>query len=159
MPMRSWTTLALVLWLSIAGAAYPAEPPGVLSGSLAVDAADRRAPRALFPADLFARTELFFGSLKPDGSMVSEDEFLTFLDEHITPRFPNGLTLLTGLGQFLTSQGVIIQEQSRLLILLYPVEERRATSEQIELIRTEYKQTFEQEAVLRADRCCEWVGF
>jgi hypothetical protein len=159
MPLRSWTTLVLVVWLSLAGAAYPAEPPGAPSGSFRVDAADGRAARALFPADLFARTELFFGSLKPDGSMVSEEAFLTFLDEHITPRFPNGLTLLTGLGQFLTSQGVIIQEQSRLLILLYPVEERRDNTEKIEQIRAAYKQTFEQESVLRADRCCEWVGF
>jgi Protein of unknown function (DUF3574) len=159
MPMRSWLTLALLLCLSMAGAAYPAEPPRAPSGPFAVDATDERAMRALFPADLFARTELFFGSLKPDGSMVSEEAFLTFLDEHITPRFPNGLTLLTGLGQFLTSQGVIIQEQSRLLILLYPVEERRANSEKVEQIRTEYKEAFEQESVLRADRCCEWVGF
>jgi hypothetical protein len=159
MPLRSRTTLALVLWLSLAGAAYPAELPRAPSGSVAMDAADGRATRALFPADLFARTELFFGSLKPDGSMVSEDEFLSFLDEHITPRFPNGLTLLTGLGQFLTSQGVIIQEQSRLLILLYPVEERRASSENVEEIRAAYKRAFAQESVLRADRCCEWVGF
>jgi len=44
----------------------------------------------------FARTELFFGSAKPDGSAVTEEEFSTFLDQVITPRFPDGLTLLTG---------------------------------------------------------------
>jgi Protein of unknown function (DUF3574) len=159
MPMRSWLTLALLLCLSLAGAAYPAEPSGAPSGSFAVDATDGRAMRALFPADLFARTELFFGSLKPDGSMVSEEAFLTFLDEHITPRFPNGLTLLTGLGQFLNAKGVIIQAPSRLLILLYPVEEWQDSSEKIEQIREQYKRMFEQESVLRADRCCELVGF
>jgi hypothetical protein len=114
---------------------------------------------SLFPATLFTRTELFFGSLKPDGSLVSEEAFLGFLDAEITPRFPNGLTLLTGLGQFLNAKGVIIQEPSRLLILLYPVDEWQDSSEKIEQIREQYKQMFEQESVLRADRCCELVGF
>jgi hypothetical protein len=151
--------LTLVLWLGLAAAVSAAEPPGAPSRSFAAPAIDGNTAPMLFPADLFTRTELFFGSLKPDGSMVSETEFLTFLDKHITPRFPDGLTLLTGLGQFLNAQGVIIQEQSRLLILLYPVEELRANNEKIEQIRTEYKEAFAQESVLQADRCCEWVGF
>jgi len=37
---------------------------------------------------LFSRTELFFGRAKPDGSMVSDEEFRNFLDEIITPDFP-----------------------------------------------------------------------
>ena len=90
---------------------------------------------------------------------MSEEAFLGFLDAEITPRFPNGLTLLAGLGQFLNAKGVIIQEPSRLLILLYPVEEWEDSSEKIEQIREQYKQMFEQESVLRADRCCELVGF
>jgi hypothetical protein len=155
--MRSLATVALVLWLSVTGAASAAEPSASPSESPAADGS--RTTLALFPATLFTRTELFFGSLKPDGSLVSEEAFLGFLDAEITPRFPNGLTLLTGLGQFLNAQGVIIQEPSRLLILLYPVEEWQDSSEKIEQIREQYKQMFEQESVLRADRCCELVGF
>ena len=49
---------------------------------------------------LFARTELFFGTAKPDGTAVTDEAFSTFLDEQITPRFPDGLTLLKGDGQF-----------------------------------------------------------
>ena len=55
----------------------------------------------------FARTELFFGKAKPDGSMVTDEEFRAFLDEVITPRFPNGLTMLSGAGQFRGSSGMI----------------------------------------------------
>jgi Protein of unknown function (DUF3574) len=149
--------VAFVIWLSVAGAASAADPLG--SPSMSPAAESSSATLALFPASLFTRTELFFGSLKPDGSMVSEEAFLRFLDAEITPRFPNGLTLLTGLGQFLTAQGIMIQEASRLLILLYPVEERPDKNEQIEQIREKYKQIFQQESVLRADRCCEFVGF
>jgi Protein of unknown function (DUF3574) len=155
--MRSLATVALVLWLSGTGAASAAEPWASPSESPATDGG--RTTLTLFPATLFIRTELFFGSLKPDGSLVSEEAFLTFLDAEITPRFPNGLTLLTGLGQFLNAQGVIIQEPSQLLILLYPVGERRDSSEKIEQIRGRYKRMFDQESVLRADRCCELVGF
>jgi hypothetical protein len=155
--MQSLATVAFVIWLSVAGAASAADPLG--SPSMSPAAESSSATLALFPASLFTRTELFFGSLKPDGSMVSEEAFLRFLDAEITPRFPNGLTLLTGLGQFLTAQGIMIQEASRLLILLYPVEERPDKNEQIEQIREKYKQIFQQESVLRADRCCEFVGF
>jgi hypothetical protein len=69
----------------------------------------------------------------------------------ITPRFPDGLTLLSGHGQFRNSAGVIVEEKSFLLILLYPVEDFRASSRRIERIRTLYKERFQQESVLRAD--------
>ncbi len=98
----------------------------------------------------FARTELFFGSSKQDGSMVSDEEFERFLKREITPRFPNGLTLLVGTGQFKNSKGEMIQERSRLLILLYPFGES-GSSERIEQIRDAYKSAFRQESVLRAD--------
>ena len=150
--------LTLVIWLGVSGAAFTAELPSMSSERLAA-AEDASITRPLFPADLFARTELFFGSLRTDKPPVSEQDFLGFLNDTITPLFPNGLTLLMGLGQFLNSQGVIQQEQSWLLILLYPAGERRDNSGKIEEIRDAYKKAFEQESVLRSDRCCELVGF
>ena len=106
--------------------------------------------RARKVGDKWARTELFFGSLKPDGTSVTEQEFQQFLNEEITPRFPDGLTLLTGLGQFRGSSGQVIQERSMLLILLYP-KQTKETNELIEEIREEYKRLFQQESVLRVD--------
>src|SRR5262245_20034140 len=50
-------------------------------------------------AEPFIRTELYFGTAKPDG-VVTDEEFHLFLDTEITPRFPDGLTLLKGDGQF-----------------------------------------------------------
>jgi Protein of unknown function (DUF3574) len=112
-----------------------------------------------FVGELFVRTELYFGSLKPDKTHVTKEDFELFLHDVITPLFPDGLTLLTGLGQFRTASGETIQERSRLLILLYPVEDRQDRSEKIETIRRLYKEHFQQESVLRVDRCCEPVGF
>ena len=102
------------------------------------------------PAEIWQRTELYFGSAKPDGSVVTEAQFMQFVDTVITPRFPDGLSLLTGYGQFRNSAGVIVRERSMELILLYPFSMRDA-NRKIEEIRTAYKLTFQQESVLRVD--------
>jgi Protein of unknown function (DUF3574) len=98
----------------------------------------------------FYRTELYFGSERPDGSEVTEQELERFVDDEVTPRFPDGLTLLTGEGQFRDSSGEIIEEHSYVLILLYPPNDKEANAE-IEEIREDYKRAFEQESVLRVD--------
>ncbi len=100
-------------------------------------------------AEPVTRTELFFGSAKPDGSTVTEDDFGSFLDEEIAPRFPDGLTLLVGSGQF--KHGArIVRERSFVLILLQP-RPTPASSSNIEAIRQAYKTRFAQDSVLRVD--------
>lgn len=98
---------------------------------------------------MVARTELFLGRSKPSGATVSDTELSRFIDREVTPRFPDGLTLLTGNGQFKNSTGVVIKERSSLLIVLYPVSDDRNTA--IEGIRQAYRTTFQQESVLRVD--------
>ena len=99
--------------------------------------------------DLFIRTELFFGLGRANGPDVTEAEFRMFLEEEVTPRFPDGLTVLTGRGQF-RSGGVIEREPSKLVIILYPPDQENA-HRRIERIREEYKMAFQQQSVLRAD--------
>jgi hypothetical protein len=103
-----------------------------------------------YVGDLWRRTELYFGSQKPDGETVTEAEFEQFVDDVITPRFPDGLTLLTGYGQFRNAENVIVEEQSFVLILLYPLDDKAANGA-IEEIRAMYKESFAQESVLRVD--------
>jgi hypothetical protein len=156
--------VTLVLSLLVVALALTAFAPAVL-GQVAPQKIDSASSILSFdgclgPAEPFIRTELFFGSNKPDGTVVSEAEFARFLDQEITPRFPDGLTLLTGLGQFRGSSGAIERERSMLLILLYPRDTARASSAKIEQIRTAYKARFQQESVLRADeRLPECVSF
>ena len=131
--------------------------PNVSSRYAAVANHDKRPP---FVGDRFARTELYFGTARSDNQPpVSEAEFQNFLDNNITPAFPDGLTLLKGLGQFRGANDVAIEETSFLVILLYPAEARRESSEKIEQIRKDYKEAYQQESVLRSDFCCERVGF
>jgi hypothetical protein len=98
----------------------------------------------------FVRSELYFGTARPDG-VVSDGEFFEFLDRIITPRFPDGLTLLKGDGQFRDESGAIIKEDSFVLILLFPLEDFRESSRKINVIRERYKSEFQQESVLRVD--------
>ena len=62
-------------------------------------------------AQRFARTELYFGTAKPDG-VVTEAEFRRFIDRQVTPKFPDGLTILTADGQFRSPDGTVVKEQS-----------------------------------------------
>jgi hypothetical protein len=107
----------------------------------------------------FVRSELFFGSAKPDGA-VTEEEFKAFLDEVVTPLFPDGLTLVRASGQFRGADGVTIKEDAYVLILLYPLEGQTASSRNIDAIRAEYMKRHQQESVLRVDDpFLVWVSF
>jgi hypothetical protein len=112
----------------------------------AADVIDRT-PRA---QQVWSRTELYFGSAKPDGTAVTDAEFAAFLDRKITPRFPDGLTLLTGFGQFRNAAGAIQKEKSFVLILFFPPQ-ALDSNKKIQEIREAYKTAFQQESVLRAD--------
>ena len=104
------------------------------------------------PAEPWVRSELFFGTTKPDGAAYTNEEWLQFLADEVTPRFPDGLTVLTGLGQWresATSQTV--QERSNVLIILYPPAGAQESSVKLEAIRDAYEQQFNQTSVLRAD--------
>jgi hypothetical protein len=96
-----------------------------------------------------ARTDLFFGLRKPNGIEVNNTEFQRFLDREVTPRFPDGFTVISGNGQFKNARGAILKERSQQLILLYPV--AATSSQQIEQIRKAYTTAFQQQSVLRAD--------
>jgi len=110
-------------------------------------------------SEAWVRSELYFGTTKPDGDELTDEEWQQFLDEEITPRFPAGLTVLNGYGQFLNSSGVIAKEGSIVLILFYPADAIEESSEGIEEIRDAYEVAFEQESVLRVDSAPVCVSF
>jgi hypothetical protein len=137
------------------GSAGPAASPG--SGSAPAASAGSGAGPARsaagLPADCqpYERTELFFGTGRAGAAPVSDQEFDAFTDAEITPRFPDGLTLLTGTGQWRGSDGKLVKERSKVLVLLYPKPSAAESGPKIEDIRHLYEQKFNQESVLRAD--------
>jgi hypothetical protein len=95
------------------------------------------------------RIELYFGLSRPGGT-VSDAEFRAFVDSQVTPRFPDGLTVLAGSGQWRDARGVLHVEGSKLLIVMVAANEAQVDAK-IEAIRDEYRRRFEQQSVLRAD--------
>ncbi len=73
------------------------------------------------------------------------------MDTEVTPRFPDGLTVLSAEGQWQGENNQIVEEPSKLLILLYPREAIPDSHKEIEEIRAAYEKAFQQESVLRAD--------
>jgi Protein of unknown function (DUF3574) len=100
-------------------------------------------------ATRMARLELLFGLSLADGRHVTDDEWQAFVDTEITPRFPQGHTVMSGSGQWQSSLGMVAKEPSRLLIMWYST--GGASEAAIEAIRTAYKIRFGQESVMRVD--------
>ncbi|WP_063736692.1 DUF3574 domain-containing protein [Streptomyces sp. RTd22] len=104
------------------------------------------------PTTPYVETRLYFGTERSDGGPpVTEKQFLAFVDRRITPRFPAGLTIQDGRGQWRDANGTIERERSYEVTLLYPTSEARAQHPRIERIRTAYERSFGQESVARAD--------
>ncbi|MFE2042772.1 DUF3574 domain-containing protein [Streptomyces sp. NPDC059477] len=100
----------------------------------------------------YAETRLFFGTARIDGGpAVTDRQFMTFIDEEVTPAFPDGLTVRSGRGQWRDGTGTIEKERSYELLLLYPVGEAAPADRAIEEIRRDYEKAFGQESVGRAD--------
>lgn len=91
------------------------------------------------------RTTLYFGTTRPTGA-VSELEWQMFLRDEVTVRFPDGLTVWDAQGQWKVAKGTIVQERTKVLLLVHPdtVNARGAVQDVIE----KYRKAFEQESVL-----------
>jgi hypothetical protein len=105
-----------------------------------------RAPSTALRGVERLRTELSFGSAKPDGSHVTPGQWTKFLNEEITPVFPAGLTVIEAHGQYRTLAGELQREQTRIVILVHA--DAPALEKAIETIIASYKKQFQQEAVL-----------
>jgi len=100
-------------------------------------------------AQAMARVELLFGRARRDALPVSDAEWADFLDGEVTPRFPAGFTVLSGPGQWRSSDGAVAREDAHVLLIWH--EARDSADAKIEAIRLAYRQKFDQESVMRVD--------
>jgi hypothetical protein len=114
------------------------------------------APIAGCPEGARAATvlEAYFGrSGPPEAPRVSEAAFARFLAEEVTPRFPDGLTVLDGLGQWRSpATGRIARERSKVLVLVLPETDEAAARARLAPATAAYRQRFGQESVLVTGR-------
>jgi hypothetical protein len=107
-------------------------------------------------AKKMVRTELFFGRSMPAGGEVSDAQWQAFVDEVVTPRFPDGFTIIDALGQYRETSGKIDHEPSKILLIFHKPDE--ATMKKVDEIREAYKKQFGQESVIRESGRV-WVAF
>jgi hypothetical protein len=129
--MRSHLRLAigLVVALSLAACATSPPPPACPAGQ-----------------ERLRTAQLFFGRSAAGQPAVSDAAFRSFVDEELTPRFPDGLTVMDGGGQWRGPENKLIREASKVVLIVLP--KRGDASRRIEAVRTAYKTRFRQESVL-----------
>ena len=130
--MRRRTT-AICLALVLAGCARVPSPSAASAAA---------APTAVV-AD-----RLFFGRNIPSGGTVSDSAWSVFLAEVVTPRFPDGFTVLRSEGQWRGADGVIAREAGFVLEVHHAP--GVPPDSVFQAIAVEYCRRFRQEAVLRA---------
>ncbi|MGW7517390.1 DUF3574 domain-containing protein [Streptomyces sp. NPDC054796] len=151
-PRLAALALTVLLVGGGAPAAYAAFQPDEASAARTSAPASATAARGDRHGRPYTETSLLFGTARPDGGPeVTDKEFRAFVDSFVTPRFPDGLTVQDGYGQYRDAHGTIERERSYELVLLYPSSQDEENAPEIEEIRDEYKAKFGQESVARVD--------
>ena len=96
------------------------------------------------------QTTLYFGLNRPAGEAITVQEWQQFVDQDVTPRFRDGLTVFDARGQWLGNDGKVARESSKALMLIHGKDAQSESN--IETLRGIYKQRFAQESVMRVDQ-------
>jgi hypothetical protein len=124
-----------------------------LSAALATPSAFAAAPAArACPDGMKSATtaELFFGRNSGWTGQISEGEWRSFLDQEVTPRFPDGLSVGDVYGQWRSPAGAFVRQNSKALFIVLagrPDEQQR-----LDLVRDAYKKRFHQQSVLLVEQ-------
>jgi hypothetical protein len=94
--------------------------------------------------------ELVFGRNVGEQLAVSEADWRLFIDEDVTPRFPEGFSVMDGQGQWRAPNGKIVREPSKVLLLV--LDGGPDDPAKIANIRDAYKRRFHQDSVLLVTR-------
>ena len=108
-------------------------------------------PACMPPAQTMATAEIYFGRNIGDRVGVSDAAFANFTAREITPRFPQGLTIIDARGQWRgAGHGRVVREPSKVVLVTFADSaEARAN---LAAIAAAYKRTFRQESVLTTVR-------
>jgi hypothetical protein len=90
--------------------------------------------------------QLLFGRNVEDRARVSEADFVGFVAREVSPRFPEGFTVIDAAGQWRdVRRGTIVHEASKIIEIVLPAgEDNRA---KIDAIVEAYKLQFQQQSV------------
>ncbi|MET3651404.1 DUF3574 domain-containing protein [Dyella japonica] len=136
----------------------------LLLALLAGCASTGSAPTSVLPGDAahparasgWVETRLYFGLGPADDTSrgVNEQAWRQFLDAEVTPRFPEGLSVLDVYGQWQgKGQGTPERLRSKMLVIDYP--DSPSNRDKIEAIRAAWKQRTGDQSVMRVTQPAE----
>ncbi|MGX9963325.1 DUF3574 domain-containing protein [Roseomonas sp. F4] len=117
----------LALPLLLAACATPPCPPGMQAATLA---------------------EGYFGRNARGAEVVDDAAWARFMDEVVTPAFPDGLTVLDGAGQWRGRTGMVARERSKVLVLAMPGADASTATARLAPVIAAYRGRFGQESVM-----------
>ena len=96
--------------------------PLLLLLSACVEGNGDSAESATCPEGLEPATEyrLYFGLTDDEGRVIEQAVWQGFVNEVVTPRFPDGLTILDAQGQWQPPAGELIRQSTRVLVVGVP---------------------------------------
>jgi hypothetical protein len=98
------------------------------------------------PLKPMLRAELYFGRSLAHGNRVSETQWARFVAREITPRFPDGLTVLDAKGQWRDgAYATIVREPSKVVVIV--TADDAGARESIDAVAAAYRQRFKQKSV------------
>lgn len=112
--------------------------------ALALSACAGQVPHCPAGAERMQVAELLFGHNIGDKLGVSEADFRRFVDEELTPRFPDGLTIVNASGQWREGDRIVREPSKVVLIAIPDAPDVRA---KLDAARDAYKRRFKQQAV------------
>jgi Protein of unknown function (DUF3574) len=143
MKIKPILLIAALFTFPVAGPLAFADAPPQASAALQGDAS--RPPSAQW-----LRSELYFGigtyNVADDGG---ELRWIAFLDKEVTPRFPDGLTVIDAYGQWL-DHGKTVPSRLRSKVLVILHEDTPANRAAIDAIRLAWKTATHDQSVLLA---------
>ncbi|HEX2887558.1 DUF3574 domain-containing protein [Vineibacter terrae] len=102
------------------------------------------------PAKPATQVDLYFGRDIDGTAEVSDAQWSLFVDQEVTPRFPDGLTVIDAHGQYRdTASGRISRERSKRLTIV--VDDAAAARSRFDAVIDAYKRRFQQQSVLKVE--------
>ena len=119
----------------------------VLTGALVAGCQSMQPPAPACPAgqENLRTAQLFLGR-KNVGPRASEPDLQRFIDEEITPRFPDGVTVVNGGAQWQGSENVLMRDAAKVVHIVLPA--KGDMNGKLDAVRKAYRTRFKQESVL-----------
>lgn len=104
------------------------------------------APRSACPAgQAQLRTAQLFLSARPPAK-ITDSDIRKFVDAEVTPRFPRGVTVVDGGGQWRGDENRLIREAAKVVLIVLP--EKGDPAGKVQAVRAAYRSRFKQDAVV-----------